>query len=92
MSKAIPDKHMVELAGAENRYLRSRGWVPTLYKHSERGCFPCRVWVRDGAIYSHTRALQIQKAADQAKWEEMDRVHGELLPVNFGQTHVAPEE
>jgi hypothetical protein len=90
MSKAIPDTYMVELAGAENRYLRARGWVPTLYQHSEKGSI--RVWVRGGATYYHTKALQIQKAADQAELEEMDRVHGELLPVKFGQTHVAPEK
>jgi len=86
-----PDQTMIEVHGAEDRYLRARGWKPAFYQKSKRSK-QIRVWVKDGRTLTHTAAMSVQKGWDAPKWNEMDRVAARLLPEKYGEAPTPPVE
>jgi hypothetical protein len=70
------DSVMTHLSLAEDQYLTTRGWTPTIQND-------LRVWKKNGAIVSHTEALTFQKEKDSAECREMDKISADLLPAKY---------
>lgn len=70
--------NMVSLVQAENDYLIESGWEPKLLREKNRK--PIRIWTRNGRVLNHFQAVLAQKHLDYYEFDQLDVIHGGLLP------------